>query len=249
MLSKKPEEVSWDDLREYIFYLMDVKKISPRTINGHISQLRYFYLYVLRKEWDPYQVPFQKFDTAVRKALTQHEVSEFINSFGNLKQKAVISLMYSSGLRVSEVCRLEYGDVSRKDMTITIKQGKNRSGSIAILSRKALDILTEYWRISGRPREGWLFPGQNGGTHITPETVRRYIKNQISSLGWETNISCHCFRRAFGTHLYQNGVDILVIKHLMRHKSLKSTVAYIYLGTVGKDKLISPFDTYPGPQA
>lgn len=243
MLSKQPEEVTWDDLRDYIFYLADIKKISPRTINGYISQLRFFYLYVLNKPWDPYQIPYQKFDTHVPEVLTRREVMEFISGIGNLKQKSVISLMYSSGLRVNEVCKLRYDDISREKMSIIIREGKNRFGSIAILSKNALEILTKYWVTSGKPR-GWLFPGQKEDTHITAATARAYIKNRTAELGWKKNVTCHCLRRAFGTHLYQSKVDILAIKHLMRHKSLNSTVAYISFGTSGADTPISPFDTY-----
>ena len=243
MLSKGPESVTWDDLRDYIFYLADIKGISPRTINGHISQLRFFYLYVLHKPWDPYQLPYQKFDTHVPEVLTRREVMEFIGGIGDLKQKSIISLMYSSGLRVSEACRIRYEDVSREKMNIIIREGKNRFGSIATLSQNALEILTKYWVTSGKPR-GWLFPGQKEGTHITAATARKYIKNRTAELGWNKNITCHCFRRAFGTHLYQSKVDILAIKNLMRHKSLNSTAAYISFGASGADLPVNPFDTY-----
>jgi site-specific recombinase XerD len=245
LLLKQPEDVTWDDLRDYVIHLRWARKLSPRTINGHIAQLKFFYLYVLNKPWDSYQIPYLKFDKYVPEVLTQREVMEFIDSIEDLKQKAIISLMYSSGLRVSEVCKLEYKDISREIMTITIREAKNRVGSIAILSNNALKILTEYWMAYDKPK-GWLFPGVRGDSHITPETVRNNIKRHLLNLGWSKKISSHCFRRAFGTHLFQNKVDIFTIKHLMRHKSLSSTAAYVYLSTSGVDSPISPFDTYTG---
>jgi site-specific recombinase XerD len=244
-LEAQPEDVTWDELRDYIFYLADVTKISPRTINGHIAQLRFFYLYVLNKQWDHYQIPYQKFDRYVPEVLTQRETMEFIGSIENLKQKAVISLMYSSGLRASEVSMLCYSDISREKMNITIRAGKNRSGSIAILSKNALDILTEYWLAFGRPTE-WLFTGTKKGSHIAKETVRKYIKDHLRHLGWNKNVSSHCFRRAFGTHLFQNKVDIITIQKLMRHKNINSTAAYIYLAVTGTGELVSPFDMIAG---
>jgi len=248
ILSKRPEDTTWDDLRDYIIYLKEIRGIGSRTVNGHIAQLRFFYLYVLNRRWDPYQVPYQKFDTYVPEVLTQREAMEFIGSIENLKQKAVVALMYSSGLRVSEVCRLRYGDISREKMNITVRESKNRTGSIAILSKGALEILTAYWFSFGKPK-GWLFPGAKEGTHIVPETVRRYIKVRLGSLGWKKKIGCHCFRRAFGTHLFQNNFDIFTIKQLMRHKSLSSTVAYVHLSTSGAGGAISPFDMYSGVEA
>jgi site-specific recombinase XerD len=241
-MGKLPEDVTWDDLRDYIIYLGDIRKISPRTVNGHIAQLRFFYLYVLNRQWDSYQIPYQKFNAYVPVILSQHETMEFIDKIEDRKHKAIVSLMYSSGLRIGETCRLRYEDISREKMTITVNESKNRTGSIAILSKYALKILTEYWYASGKPM-GWLFPGRKD-SHITANTVSMYNKKHLKYLGWSKNVSNHCFRRAFGTHLFQNNVDIYTIKRLMRHKNINSTAAYIYLSTDGTYEPISPFDIY-----
>lgn len=241
-LGKLPEEVSWDELRVYIFYLKDVKRLNPRSVNAHISQLRFFYLYVLHKPWDRYQIPFLKFDTYLPEILSQEEVHHFINTMPNLKHKAIISLLYSSGLRVSEVRHLRYKDVNRKNMTLHISHGKNRSDRYAILSKRALDILTSYWFEYYKPMD-WLFPSTSRlNQPITSFTVSRFIADHEARLGWEHRISCHTFRHCFGTHLYENGADLLTIKHLLGHKSLNSSTIYVHLGSHGKNAPVSPFD-------
>lgn len=241
-LNKQPEDVLWDELRFYILYLKDVRRLNPRSINAHISQLRFFYLYVLHKSWDRYQIPFLKFDTYLPEILSQEKVHYFIDTIENLKHKAIIAVMYSSGLRVGEVCHLKYKDINRKNMTIHITHSKNRSDRYAILSKKALDILTSYWFAFGRPTD-WLFPSTwDNGRPIVSFTVSRFISDHEKQLGWEHRISCHTFRHCFGSHLYENGADLLTIKNLLGHKSLNSSTIYVHLVTHGKNAPVSPFD-------
>lgn len=137
--------------------------------------------------------------------------------------------MYSSGLRIGEVCRLRYEDVDRKNMRLHIARCKNRSDRYAILSKAALDLLTQYWFEYGRPK-GYLFPKQRGENRpIDTFSLSRHIHAHEDRLGWEHKITCHSFRHAFGTHLYENGTDLLTIKELMGHKSLLSTTIYVHL--------------------
>ncbi len=116
----------------------------------------FFTLYVLHKPWDDTQLPMRKFDTYLPYVLTRNEVQLFLGSLPTLKQKAMVSLMYSSGLRIGEVCRLKYGDIQRSSMRIHVSKTKNRSDRYTLLSQRALDILTEYWYEYDRPMD-WLF--------------------------------------------------------------------------------------------
>ncbi|MDK2967166.1 MULTISPECIES: tyrosine-type recombinase/integrase [Lacrimispora] len=245
-LHKLPEDVSWDELRQYILFLQNVRSLSDRSINAHISQLKFFTLYVLHKPWDPYQIPFRRFDSYLPEILSQEEVRYFIDSFDNLKHKAVISLLYSAGLRVGEVCHLKYKDISRRNMTIHISHSKNRSDRYAILASNALDILTDYWLSYGKPTD-WLFPSTfTSDKPICSFTVNRFVNQHLARLGWNKNISSHTFRHCFGTHLYENGVDLLTIKSLLGHKSLSSTTIYVHLGSNGVHSTLSPFDMNGG---
>lgn len=161
ILFKQLEDVSWEELREYIRWLQKDRSLSDRTINTCISQLRFFTMYVLHKPWDPTQLPVRKFDSYLPFVPTQEEVDRFISALSNLKPKAMVSLMYSAGLRVVEVCNLRYCDIERKNMRIHVAHAKNRSDRYAILSQKDLDILTEYWFTYNRPTLA-LHNGGNG---------------------------------------------------------------------------------------
>ena len=246
ILLKQPENVSWDDLRDYIRWLQKERSLSDRTINACISQLRFFTMYVLHKPWDPTQLPMRKFDSYLPFVPTQKEADIFISTLSDLKPKAMVSLMYSAGLRVGEVCNLRYCDIERKNMRIHIAHSKSRSDRYAILSQKALDLLTRYWFEYGRPTE-WLFPKQTDSSRpIDTFYICRHMRAHEDSLGWEHRLTCHSFRHAFGTHLYENGADLLTIKNLMGHRSLNSTLLYIHLASYPSRNVISPFDRTGG---
>ena len=246
ILHKSPEDVSWQELRDYIFWLKQQRSLSDRSINAAISQLRFFTIYVLHLPWDPTQLPMRRFDSYLPFVPSQEDTRHFISTIPDLKQKAMVALMYSAGLRIGEVCRLRYEDIERKNMRIHIRHSKNRQDRYAILSKTALDILTQYWFAYGRPR-GFLFPKQNGTDQpIDTFFLSRHIHEHERRLGWEQRLTCHSFRHAFGTHLYENGTDLLTIKALLGHKSLSSTAIYVHLGSNGTRAAQSPFDRMGG---
>jgi site-specific recombinase XerD len=241
-LHKYPSQVTYNDQRHFLEFLQKERGLSDRTINAAISQLRFFTLYVLHKPWDPTQLPIRKFDTYLPFVPSQEEIYTFISTMTDLKPKAMVALMYSSGLRIGEVCHLRYEDIQRKNMRIHITHGKNRSDRYAILSKEALDILTQYWFAFGKPT-GWLFPKQRD-TYKPIDTfyLSRHIAKHEAELGWPKRITCHSFRHAFGTHLYENGTDLMTIKTLLGHKSLESTTIYVHLAVSSKHLAVSPFD-------
>lgn len=245
-LHKYPEDVSWQELRDFIFFIQEERHLADRTINHCISQLRFFTLFVLHKPWDYYQLPMRKFDTFLPFVPSKKEVQTFISTLTDLKQKAMVSVMYSAGLRIGELCNLKYKDIDRKKMRIHITHGKNRSDRYAILSSQALEILTQYWFAYGKPRN-WLFPKQGGADKpIDTFYLSRHIHAHEDRLGWERRLTCHSFRHAFGTHLYESGTDLLTLKALLGHKSLNSTMIYVQLASNGVGRAVSPFDSMDG---
>ena len=245
-LHKYPSQVTYNDMRCFIDELQTSRNLSDRTVNCVISQLRYFTIYVMHNSWDPTQLPLRKFDTYLPYVPSQEEADTFISSFKDLKPQAMTSLLYGSGLRIGECCSLRYEDVERKNLRIHIRHSKNRSDRYAILSERSLDLLTQYWFAYGKPK-GFLFPKQSGADKpIDTFYLSRHIHLHEDELGWEHKLTCHSFRHAFGTHLYENGADLFTIKELLGHKSLSSTVIYIHLAAASTKRAISPFDRKGG---
>lgn len=245
-LHKYPSQVRYSDIREFLDVLQQERGLSDRTMNTVISQIRFFTLYVLHKPWDPTQVPMRKFDAYLPFVPTQEEVKTFISTMPDIKQKAMVAVMYSAGLRIGEVCHLRYEDIQRKNMRIHIPHTKARCDRYAVLSKEALDILTEYWFACDRPT-GWLFPKQTDPDRpIDTFFLSRHIHEHEERLGWPKRLTCHSFRHAFGTHLYENGTDLMTIKTLMGHKSLASTSLYVHLAVGASSGAVSPFDLMGG---
>lgn len=118
--------------------------LNPRTVNVHIAQLRDFYQYVLHRDWDRYQVPYLHYAQLLPCIPSRQEIHAIIDSFDNLKHKAEIALLYSSSIRVSELCRLHCGDILVSKKCIYISKSKNRSDRYAVLSDNAYRILRDY---------------------------------------------------------------------------------------------------------
>ena len=238
--------VTWEEIRSYVRHLKETKRLNPRTVNVHISQLRDFYYYVLHRDWDRREVPFLHFDERLPIVPTKEQVNAIIESIENPKHKAEIALLYSSGIRVSELCRLHCSDIHRSKGCIYVSRSKNRSDRYAVLSDRAYGLLVSYIRTSyrGARKEDFLFPGQGSGRCISTEAVRRVFSNALGRAGLASEgFDLHSLRHAFGLHLYESGTDLMSIKEAMGHKSLSSTTIYLTLGIGNGRSVKSPYDT------
>ena len=240
-LAVSPEEATYQNIRDYILYLKKIRKLGNHSINAHNSLIQFFRLYILKQEWNKYEVPRMKYNTPLPFILTKEEALTFIDTIPNLKEKALICLLYSSGLRISEVCHLRVEDIRSGTQQIFIRKSKNRADRYAALSPLALIILRNYWLTHGRP-SGWLFPGQKSDSSITTVTAGVYIKNHLKKLGWNYPVTSHTFRHSFATHHYEQGTDLLTIQKLLGHRSINSTILYVHLAKKDLVKAISPFD-------
>ena len=240
-LAVSPEEATYQNIRDYILYLKKIRKLGNHSINAHNSLIQFFRLYILKQEWNKYEVPRMKYNTPLPFILTKEEALTFIDTIPNLKKKALICLLYSSGLRISEVCHLRVEDIRSGTQQIFIRKSKNRADRYAALSPLALIILRNYWLTHGRP-SGWLFPGQKSDSSITTVTAGVYIKNHLKKLGWTYPVTSHTFRHSFATHHYEQGTDLLTIQKLLGHRSINSTILYVHLAKKDLVKAISPFD-------
>lgn len=160
----------------------------------------------------------------------------------NLKHKAILSTIYGSGLRVSEVCELKVSDIRSETMQIFVRGGKGRKDRYTVLSNSNLLLLRKYWKECGKPKD-WLFPGGKEEEPITPQSVRNVLKKACEKVGMPKSITPHVFRHCFATHLLEAGTDIFTIKVLLGHSSISSTMRYLHMVRPEAFGIKSPLDT------
>lgn len=217
---------------------------SPETHNHYRSAIKFFYKRVLKVMWDDDEVPAMKRERTLPAVLTRQEINAIIDATPNLKHKAIISTMYSSGLRVSEVIHLHYDDISRTNMTVHVRETKGRIDRYTILSSKNLDILTEYWYQCGRPK-GILFPSSWTGGYLDINGVNQFFKESARRAGITRRVSSHACRHSFASHLFEDGIDIKYIQSLLGHVDPRSTEVYLHVSSKTLLGIRSPFDV-PG---
>ncbi|MGE9950325.1 tyrosine-type recombinase/integrase [Coprococcus catus] len=177
--NKDAMSITYADIRKFIFYMKDHENKKASTINVYTAAIRFFFEYTLGYVWDSKKIPKMKRDRQLPIILTREQVNLLIDSMDNYKHKAITATMYSSGLRVSEVCHLRYEDIRRKQMMIHVPLSKNRQDRYTILSDRNLEILTEYWYSYNRPM-GWLFQSTVRDEPLTSSNVQLFIKKSCT---------------------------------------------------------------------
>jgi integrase/recombinase XerD len=172
--------------------------------------------------------------------LGQKEVKRILQAIGNTKHRAILFLVYSSGLRVGEVVRLRIKDIDRERRTLHIRQGKGKKDRLTVLSESALEVVQHY--IVQMKPETWLFPGQTPGSHLSERTVQKVFENAVRIARVEKEVSVHSLRHSFATHLLEDGIDIRYIQELLRHQSTRTTEIYTHVAVKDVRRIKSPLD-------
>ena len=231
-------------------FLKRKKGLSPGTINNYISSIRFFYTHVLDKEWNAKKVPRMKRIKKFPVTLPKEEVLAILDATTNVKHKAILVLLYGSGLRVSEVAKLKISDICSKTMRIRVDDAKHGTNRYTILSETALQVLRQYFRekLSGLPykQEDWLFPGQNHHEHINVKTIKNTIIKLRNRLQLDKRVSAHTLRHCFATHALEDGVDPVFIQQLLGHKRLSTTAMYLHMTSKSLMGIKSPLDKDSG---
>jgi site-specific recombinase XerD len=245
--NKPTAELSLEDADAFLT-MKRLEGRSPETHNHYRSSIKFLYKRVLKIPGDDEEVPAMKRERNLPTVLTPQEMNAIIDATDNLKHKAIIATMYSSGLRVSEVIHLHYDDVSRTNMTIHVREAKGRVDRYTILAKKNLDLLTEYWFKCGRPT-GILFPSSWTGDYLDIASVNQFFKASARKAGILRRVSSHTCRHSFASHLFENGVDIKYIQSLLGHVDPRSTDVYLHVSNKTLLGIRSPFDDPKGGES
>ena len=243
---KRPvKQLDVDDIRNFLWYLIREKKSSPGTVNTYSAAIRFLFAVTLNRTLNYLQIPRQKKHKTLPEVLTREEVSSIIEHCQNIKHKAMLMVIYSSGLRISEAAALKIQHIDSKTMRVFVECGKGGKDRYTLLSEACLHALREYWKMyRPRHREGWLFLGTYDVTRITSTGIRSAFNEAVKNTTIVKDVSVHTLRHSFATHLLEDGATLLQIKELLGHSNIQSTTIYLHLANITTG-LKSPLDNLP----
>ena len=176
--------------------------------------------------------------------MTPEEIKSLFDSIGNLKHRCVLMLLYSTGMRISEVANCRIADIDSKNMRIKIVQGKGAKDRFTILSQQVLLELRAYYIIY-KPVD-YLFNGYQKGKKYSIRSIQHLMQKALLQIGLaDKQYSVHTIRHSFATHLIDNGTDLHTVKELMGHNSLQTTMKYLHLTSKRMEGIVNPYDALP----
>ena len=236
-----PEELTHDQIREFLHYSITIRKLSRSYVNSVYSAILFFFKNTLKQTWDMKDIPRVKQNSKLPVALSHFQVQLLFKSVTNIKHKTMLITCYSAGLRVSELVDLKVSDIDSKSMTIRVRNGKGGKERYTILSKKNLIALRKYYVIF-KPTE-YLFFNPNTLKSLSPRTIQTTFSTYRNSLKLPKDSTLHSLRHSFATHLILSGVSIVVIQKLLGHGDIGTTSKYLHITNADATNVVSPLDS------
>lgn len=239
-VDKEPKEIDNLDIRSFLATLHQ-KKLKKTSIARKLATIRSYFKFLTREGYvkqNPAKlVATPKIPKKLPRFLSVDEVFSLVDApvgetFKATRDKAVFELLYSCGLRISELTSLDIGDLDIKESLIRVK-GKGRKERIVPVGAKALDSINNYLpeRVSVKKRSEALFLNSRGG-RLTQRSVSRLLIEYSRAINLIGQISPHVLRHTFATHMLHGGADLRTIQELLGHSSLSSTQIYTHVDNV-----------------
>jgi site-specific recombinase XerD len=194
--------------------------------------LKFFYVVTLERSWNDLRVPRLRYDKKLPSYLTKEEIKFLLDNTTYLKHKAILSTIYSSGLRVSEATNLRISDIMSKEMKIRVRVGKRNKERYTLLSEKNLLLLRKYWSKFGYKNyspDDYLFVSRQTGKPLTNRGIQSAMDKAVKAAGITRKATPHTLRHSFATHLMNDGVSLVTIQALLGHSNIKTTSIYLHV--------------------
>ena len=235
------EQKRYEDINTYMLYMVKEKHISATQQNMRINAIKFYYEKVRKGKRQYYDgiVRAKEYKT-LPEVLSREEMKNIFAQITNRKHRCMISLIYSAGLRRSELLNLTPNDIISERMLIRIV-GKGKKFRYSLLSGKLLNELRTYYK-EYRPQK-WLFEGEQVGEQYSPSALVKILKDAARKAGIKHRVHLHMLRHTFATHLLEQGTDLRTIQELMGHNDIKTTSIYLHVSNAYKAKVPNPLDS------
>ncbi len=234
--NKEPRKVAISDVRGYLDSLID-KGVSGSTINVNLNAIKFMMENVLNKKFFA-NVKFSKTPKKIPVCLSKEEVMRLFSVVKNQKHLLILKLLYSTGLRVSEMLNLRVKDLELDEGFGWVRGGKGNKDRMFVIAKSIVGELREL--VHSKDNDSLLFIGING--RLSTRSVYQIVKTAAIDAKIRKKVHPHTLRHSFATHLVQNGDDIITVQNLLGHNDTKTTMVYLHTARKNMLDVKSPLD-------
>ena len=236
-----PERLGSEQVRQYLLYLLNERKLSASTLQIHRAALRFLYVNTLKRPWFDETIARAKRIPRLPHILDAPMIATILNRTADLKQWTIIATLYATALRLDELLHLQIGDIDSARMIIHVRHAKGRVPRDIALSPALLVRLRIYCR-RYKPTL-WLFSAQRRPSQPMEQRSIRYLcRTAGHRAGLKQRIYPHLFRHACATHMLEAGADLRTLQHLLGHADIRTTARYLHVSARRIQAIRSPFD-------
>jgi len=239
-----PRNLDIDEVYDFLVSLNENQQVNWRTSKMYVAGLRYYWTHLLDNSDFADKIPYPKERPSLPKILSRKELKLFFDSCNNDKHRVLFRLMYSSGLRRSELRHLKIQDIETQDgkCRIRVVKGKGKKDRYTVLSKYVLQELRAYYT-KYQPKI-YLFNGRKKGQMISEGAMSHAIRDARKRSGIEREITMHVLRHCFATHCLEHGMYIKRLQMLLGHSSLNTTLIYLQVSQTPHVADFSPLDIW-----
>ena len=238
----EPSAIAVPDIRHFILSRMIEGRLSASTQLQFLAAVKFWWEQVEGKE----KLSINLYPNKPKKlpqVLSETEVARLLEAIGNNKHRCILMMIYSAGLRLSELCKLRVQDIHIDRKEVFIHGGKGKKDRYSTLSNRMLQELKPY--LQQYQPDYWLFEGQTGGQYST-RSVQAILRRAVKKSGVNPMATVHTLRHSFATHLLEQGVSLRHIQVLLGHNSSQTTEIYTKVSNLERRRILSPLDRWEG---
>ena len=235
-----PKLINEQQLQDYLYHLVQKENFGPNKISVAIASFTYFYHNIVRTPEKVKRLRSPRVPDRVPFILSPQQVYQFIESLPKFRDKVIVQLLYSTGIRVGECVQLKRQDINVDRMTIRIVRGKGQKDRYVPLSPMMLEQLELYYK-KYNPGD-YIFYGRKSEEPMCRATINRIIRNANFVIETKEKITPHTFRHSFATMLTEEGESLYKIQRILGHKSIHTTFRYIKTAKTELKSCVNPLD-------
>ena len=237
--AKDIEDITNKDVIDYNNDYIRKHNYSASFQNQTVNAIKLFFKTVLNSKMETETIHRPKSGKQLPNVLSKEEVKKILEACANLKHRAMLTLIYSCGLRRSELLNLTFEHVDANRKLLIIKSAKGNKDRITPLSEKVLALLRDYYK-AYKPQK-YLFEGMYGGQY-DERSLASILKRAVTMANIKKPVTLHWLRHSYATHLLEAGTDLRYIQELLGHSHSKTTEIYTHVSTKSIKNIKSPFD-------